>query len=304
MTPRPPAGAPAEHHSLLAADGVRLEATHWAPAADVDPATPALVVAHGFGGSRTRDDNLAVLGWLRPLAPVVALDFRGHGRSGGSTTLGHREVLDLDAAVRWARTLGYPRVATVGFSMGASVVVRHAALHGALDTGPDPAAAQEVVDAVVAVSGPAFWFYRGTAAMRTLHRLVETPVGRAVLKRMGGPRVDVDGWDPAGPQPMSPQEAARGLAPTPLLVVHGDADAFFPVEHAEALVAAYAEGAATLREAGGPPADAQLWIEPGLGHAEAAVSAELLARVVRWCRRAVQDPGQEDRGPTPALGPA
>ena len=42
---------------------------------------------------------------------------------------GDREVLDLEAAVGWARTLGYQRVATVGFSMGGAVAVRHAALY-------------------------------------------------------------------------------------------------------------------------------------------------------------------------------
>ena len=82
-------------------------------------------------------------------AGVVTFDFRGHGRSGGLSTLGDKEIDDLDVAVRYARELGYQRVATVGFSMGGSVVLRHAALRGG-------------VDAVVSVSGPGRWYYRGT----------------------------------------------------------------------------------------------------------------------------------------------
>ncbi len=51
--------------------------------------------------------------------------------------VGDREVHDLAAAVAWARELGHTRVATVGFWMGGSVVLRHAALHRGPDGGPD-----------------------------------------------------------------------------------------------------------------------------------------------------------------------
>ena len=60
-------------------------------------------------------------------AGVVTFDFRGHGRSGGLSTLGDKEINDLDVAVHYARELGYEKVAAVGFSMGASVVLRQAA---------------------------------------------------------------------------------------------------------------------------------------------------------------------------------
>jgi fermentation-respiration switch protein FrsA (DUF1100 family) len=64
------------------------------------------------------------------------------------------------------------------------------------------------------------------------------------------------------------------VAPAPLLVVHGDADRYFPLEHARALHDAAAPGAADL------------WVEPGFGHAEAAVSDDLLARIAAWADRA------------------
>lgn len=54
----------------------------------------------------------------------------------------------------------------------------------------------------------------------------------------------------------------------PFLVVHGDADAFFPLEHAEALHAA-APGS-------------QLWVEQGFGHAEIAASDEMVRRLAAW----------------------
>ena len=63
-------------------------------------------------------------------AAVITFSFRGHGRSGGRSTVGDREVLDLAAAV----ALGAARSGTGGWRrsasrMGGSVVVRHGALY-------------------------------------------------------------------------------------------------------------------------------------------------------------------------------
>jgi pimeloyl-ACP methyl ester carboxylesterase len=188
---------------------------------------------------------------------VVAFDFRGHGGSGGVSTVGDLEVLDLAAAVGWARLLGYRRIVPVGFSMGAGVAVRYAAL---------AAGTPDAVDALVAVSAPSRWHYRGTPPMRLLHRGVETVVGRRVLAAGFGTRIAARGWDP---WPAPPDALVARVAPAPLLVVHGDADRFFPLEHARWLVEA----------ARGP---VELWVEPGFGHAEAAVTPQLLRRVAAW----------------------
>lgn len=253
-SPRPHGRREAERRVLLAADGTRVSAVHWTPVRSTEPAGTAVVLAHGFSGSSSSPGLRRVAGVLtRAGAGVVALDFRGHGRSAGVSTVGDLEVLDLDAVVAWARLLGYARVVTVGFSMGGSVVVRHAAmLRG--------------VDAVVSVSGPSRWYYRGTPAMRLLHRVVERPSGRLVARVGLRTRIAADGWDPL---PAEPRALAASIAPVPLLVVHGTDDRYFPLDHAEQLAAA-----------GGPTA--QLWVEPGFGHAENAISSELTARIWAW----------------------
>lgn len=250
-TSRTPALHEGEERTLLAADGVTVSAVHRpGPAGGI-----AYVVGHGFSGSSRTSSVERVSDVLGEGAGVVALDFRGHGRSRGVSTLGDREVLDLDAAVRWARLLGYSQVATVGFSMGASVVIRHAALYRG-------------VDAVVAVSGPARWFYRGTPTMRRLHYIIERPAGRLFARLAMGTRIDDRSWDPV---PAEPRALAGDVAPTPLLIVHGDQDRFFPLEHAE-----------QIAQAGGPTAE--LWVEPGFGHAEAAISDDLTRRIGAWVR--------------------
>jgi fermentation-respiration switch protein FrsA (DUF1100 family) len=172
--------------------------------------------------------------------------------------------------VEYARWLGHERVVTVGFSMGGSVVLRQAALAG-------PALRPA---AVVAVSSAGFWFYRGTAPMRLLHRAVYSRTGRTVLRRGFGTRVTVEPW--ARPYPLSPTESAHLLAPTPLLVVHGDRDGYFPAEHAEAVVAAARAGA----EERGVADAVDYWLEPGFAHAESAASPELTSRIGRWAAAA------------------
>ncbi|MFD4786052.1 alpha/beta hydrolase [Streptomyces sp. NPDC058459] len=246
---------------LRTADGIRVDSvydpgpavygTGRAPHADT-----VFVVAHGFTGDVDRPHVRRVARALAAYGAVVTFSFRGHGASGGRSTVGDREVLDLAAAVEWARGFGHARVVSVGFSMGGSVVLRHAALHPG------------TVDAVVSVSSPARWYYRGTAPMRRLHWLVTRPSGRLVGRYGFRTRIHHRDWDPI---PLSPVEAAARLAPAPLLVVHGDSDGYFPLDHPRMLADAAGQAG-------------ELWLEPGMGHAENAAGDELLARIARWAR--------------------
>ncbi|MER6161815.1 alpha/beta fold hydrolase [Streptomyces sp. NPDC001868] len=214
----------------------------------------AVVVAHGFTGDVDRPHVRRVAEVLARYGSVVTFSFRGHGRSGGHSTVGDREVLDLAAAVRWARELGHAHIATVGFSMGGSVVLRHAAQ-------PDAG-----TDAVVSVSAPARWYYRGTAPMRRVHWLITRPAGRLLGRYGFRTRIHHRDWNPV---PLSPVESVPLIAPTPLLIVHGDRDGYFPVDHPEMLAAAAGD-------------DGELWLERGMGHAENAASEELLGRIGEW----------------------
>ncbi|MFF7868825.1 alpha/beta hydrolase [Streptomyces qaidamensis] len=244
---------------LRTSDGVAIDAVYEPGAAVYDTsgvpsAHPVFVVAHGFTGAVDRPHVRRIAAAFARYGGVVTFSFRGHGRSGGHSTVGDREVLDLTAAVAWARSHGHARVVTVGFSMGGSVVLRHAALH------------PRQTDAVVSVSSPARWYYRGTAPMRRLHWLVTRPEGRVVGRYGFRTRIHHRDWDPV---PLSPVEAARRIAPTPLLIVHGDADGYFPVDHPRMLAAAAGD-------------QGELWLEPGMGHAEHAAGDELLARIGEW----------------------
>jgi len=269
---RHPSGpSPARAGTVLTADGERISVAYDAPA---QPSSLSFVVSHGFTGGWRRPDNRRIAVALKEFGGVVSYDSRGHGSSSGVTTLGDDEVLDLDAAIGWARWLGAVDVVTVGFSMGGSVVLRQAALARRDD--------RETPQAVVSVSAAGFWFYQGTPPMRLLHRAVGTAGGRRVLRWGFDTRVTDREWEE--PYPLSPSESAALVAPVPLLVVHGDQDAYFPVEHAHAIAAAATQGAARR----GVPNRAVEWIEPGFGHAESAASADVVARIGAWARDAVR----------------
>jgi fermentation-respiration switch protein FrsA (DUF1100 family) len=236
--------------TLVTDDGVPIEAVHLAGDRSL-----GIVVAHGFTQDWQAPGVRKVALRLSRFGGVIVFDFRGHGRSGGRSTLGDREIKDLDVAIRYARELGYQRIVSVGFSMGASVALRHAALIGGSD-------------AVVSVSCPGRWYYRETLPMRRVHFAVEHKLGRLVARKFLNTRISHGRWDPV---PMPPADAAARVAPTPLLIVHGDKDNFFPVEHAEQLF----ESAHQPKE---------LWIVPGFTHAESGASYALLDRIGRWAQ--------------------
>jgi pimeloyl-ACP methyl ester carboxylesterase len=236
--------------TLVTDDGVPIDTVHLPGDRDV-----AFVLAHGFTLSWQHGAVWKVATRLRQAGGVVSFDFRGHGRSGGLSTVGDREIRDLDVAVRYARELGYQRIVTVGFSMGASVVLRYAGLIGG-------------IDAVVSVSGPGHWYYRGTVPMRRVHWAVERRLGRAITKTWLKTRISPVGWNPV---PMPPDEAAALISPVPLLIVHGDQDLYFPVDHGQRLYDAARE-------------PKELWIEPGFGHAESGADGPLLDRIAQWAR--------------------
>lgn len=246
--------------TLVTEDGVAIDAVHLPP--QEQPATSernlALVIVHGFTISWERPVMWRLAQRFNRSAGVVTFDCRGHGRSSGLSTLGDKEINDVDVAVRYAHELGYQRIATIGFSMGGSIVLRHAALFGG-------------VDAVVSVSGPGRWFYRGTVAMRRVHLAAERRLGRVFAKYVLNTRISPDGWPT--PDPMPPAEAASRISPTPVLIVHGEQDIYFPPDHGRQLYDA-------------ARAPKELWMLPAFGHAERHTDDALVDRIAAWVDKA------------------
>ncbi|HEX9765523.1 MAG TPA: alpha/beta fold hydrolase [Nitriliruptorales bacterium] len=223
---------------LVTTDGVRLDATvlHGPDRTD----TPAVVLAHGFAAHRRKPSYAYLADTLSRVAHVLTLDLRGHGRSGGTSTLGHDEAYDIAAAVRWLRGEGHDRVVAVGVSMGGTSVA-HAV--GAGHAG---------VDAAVLVSAPG-WLHDEprTVPMAQLHAWWTVAWRRRLMQAATRARVVAPAdWT----RPPHPVDSVAQLD-VPLLVVHGQDDPYFPVSEAEAIAASAPQGV--------------LWLEPpGFGHAE------------------------------------
>jgi uncharacterized protein len=250
---------------LRASDGTALAASYLpGPGGEA-----AVLLAHGFAANRRKPAYARLADGLASRLPVLALDLRGHGGSQGWCTLGDREALDVEAGVAWLRAMGHRRVVVVGLSMGGTAVL-HAASSGM------------ALDGVVTISAPArFRDVPENDPTRRLKRIWDSPSQRQVMRFGLGVRL-------AGParwrRPEHPVLMA-GRVRSPTLVVHGEDDAYFPVEDAEVIAEAV----------GGP---VRLWIEPrGFGHAEDGLTpgfVDALGRAIVTSLRRGEFPARQD----------
>ena len=141
------------------ADGVALHAVRLAGPVGCKV---TVVLVHGFGHWHRHPKIHEFANKLAESANVLVLDLRGHGFSGGTSTLGALEWLDVKAAVEQVPA-GH-KIVLMGASMGAAAVVLYAGMAARGDGG-------RRADAVVAVSGPAWW--GGRDAPRGVGRVLE-----------------------------------------------------------------------------------------------------------------------------------
>lgn len=262
-----PAAAPGMRHRTAAerpaTAGTHQRATADRPAAPgmrhpaerraADP--PAVVLVHGFAAHARKPAYARLAEQLASAFEVLALDLRGHGRSGGASSLGGREAWDVAAAVEWFRQRGRRWVAVVGVSMGGTAVAYAASLG-------------VPVDAVVLVSTPGWLRAQpGSAATRSLQRWWQRPWRRLLMRAIIGVRVVPPRRWVAPPHPVT----AVARVSCPVLVVHGPDDHYFPLSDAEALAAAAPAG--------------RLWVPPApFGHAEDGFTPRFAAALTEALR--------------------
>jgi pimeloyl-ACP methyl ester carboxylesterase len=173
----------------------------------------ALVFCHGFTGWHQKGTLVRFQEALADRFTVYAFDLRGHGSSGGISSFGAKEDLDVQGVVSLARADGHSRVVTFGGSMGGIAVIRQAALTGE-------------VDAVMAVSTPARWSGHTSEAVRKMLWLTATRRGERML-RWWGTRVTRE-WE----RSEAPADVVERISPIPLTIVHGRDDHYFDEEEA------------------------------------------------------------------------
>jgi pimeloyl-ACP methyl ester carboxylesterase len=246
FTPRYRSG---ERLELVTDDGVRLAGARLAGPGDA-PAT--IVLVHGFSHSSRTPRIHAFAHLLARRLHVVVPDLRGHGASGGVSTLGTREPLDVAAAVA-AADASLP-VVTVGVSLGGAAVLLHAGTYGG-------------VAGVVAVSAPAWWGAWDTPSTRRVQRYAMTATGRLFVSTFLRTRIAdrCEGVPDA-------RDVVAAIAPAFTLVVADPGDHYFGVEHPR-----------TIHRWAQEPKD--LWLVPGAGHGSDLLTPALADRLLEEVER-------------------
>jgi predicted acyl esterase len=114
-------------HTLTMGDGVTLAATLYTPDGAPPPAGwPAVLMLHGLGETRAVMNAVAEAHLAHHGYVILTVDARGHGASGGQSSLvGPRELTDYAAALQWLRLrpgVRDDRVGALGTSLGGGSV--------------------------------------------------------------------------------------------------------------------------------------------------------------------------------------
>jgi len=225
------AGAPPVMDYTFDSGALRLSG-HLAEPAGWSPEAPGLVLCHGFP-TRGRESPqsgksfpelaervAAELGWV-----VLTMNFRGCGEAEGDFSLvGWLD--DVHAAVGHITDLGVSGVWLCGFGTGGSLALGEGARNRS-------------VRGVAAMAAPGDFDDWARHPRRLLLHARET----GVIRDPEFPPA-FDRWS-AELREVRPVDAARRLAPRPLLVVHGDSDDLTPLADGRAV--AEAHGSAELR---------------------------------------------------------
>lgn len=204
-----------------------------------------VIIAHGFMDAMNRPGMAALADALSEQFDVLTFDFRGHGRSGGRSSLNFCEAAaDLQSVIRYASACGYGRIGVVGYSMGAAAAIMAAA---------QGAPVEAVASVCCPMAAPRLAARARSAAMPTWpwrwwSRLMGVRLGAALT---------LGAW---------PIHYVARVAPIPLLVVHHGRDIWVRRDESEALFAV------------ARPPKQYLYV-PGAYHARAEGSA---AQVIAW----------------------
>ncbi|TBR21265.1 alpha/beta fold hydrolase [bacterium] len=244
-------GAAYEKVAFLSDDGHALSGWFLASPRGRDE---TVVVCHGWGDNKGEILEHTLFLNRDCGYNLFYFDFRGHGESAPSpVTMGKLELVDLEAALAWAKAKRPGPLALFGISMGAAVAAQALARH------PEVAAA--VLESPFAryrlVGGRWAWNH---------YRVPYFPLVWLLMRwlRVRSGHADIDSYDP---------EEAVGAAKTPVFFIVGERDELMPPQDVR-----------RVHDRAGGPKDC--WVVPGAVHGKCrpAATTEYDARVGAFYR--------------------
>lgn len=213
----------------------------YAPGA-AGPATPTVIVVHGWDSCRRDPVVMLPAGMLhRAGFGILLIDLRNHGDSdtdNGRWAGGAKEYRDVLGAWDWLVSAGHDpaRIGLVGASLGAGTVT--------IATGEEPRVAATWADSSYASVGVASAEYASFKGYPDWVASAAVPIGRLIGDAELGTR--------------SPDDEVARLGGRPFAIVHGLADRTVRPHHAVDLAAAAYAGGTSVEP----------WIIPGAEHTE------------------------------------
>lgn len=207
-------GTKAEDVEIVTPDGLSLHAL-WMP---VPPELRNASLLYLHGNAENLSGHAHMVSWLpRHGYQVLALDYRGFGRSQGEADLAGAHV-DAEAALSWLLAKGHDETGPVmvyGQSLGGSIAIRALAQSNQRN------------QVAALVSDSAFASYRRIAreklSLLWLTWPFQWPLSFLISDQLAA------------------EDVIAYLAPMPILLMHGEADAVVPVSHVHRLFDAAGE---------------------------------------------------------------
>ncbi|MFE1951881.1 alpha/beta fold hydrolase [Streptomyces sp. NPDC059524] len=300
-------GEPTVHRQdrmMTMGGGVRVDTSYFT-AGDSGEKRPAVLLAHGFGGSkadvRGEAERLARSGYA-----VLTWSARGFGRSGGKIGLNSAdaEVADVSRLVDWLAgrsevrldKAGDPRVGVTGASYGGAVSLLAAAHDDRVDAIAPQITYWNLADAlfpdgVFKKLWTGIFFTSGSADLGARTSAAGTGCGRfekdlCAMYR----RVAVSGEPDAAARKLLEERSPSAVGErikVPTLIAQGQTDSLFPLGQADAM--------ARQIRANGAPVDVD-WLAGGHDGGDMEVD-RVTGRVSAWFDRYLKGDKSADTGP-------
>ncbi|WP_078490738.1 alpha/beta fold hydrolase [Streptomyces scopuliridis] len=285
-------GAPAVHRTdqVLSMDGARIDTSYFTAGSG---RRPAVLVGHGFGGSkddvRTQAEKLARDGYA-----VLTWSARGFGKSTGEIGLNDpdHEVKDVSRMIDWLAARpevrldakGDPRVGVTGASYGGGISLLAAGYDKRVDAIAPLITYWNLADAlfpdgVFKKLWAGIFFSTGGGCQTFQKELCDMYQ-----------RVAVSGTPDAAARKLLEERSPSAVGDridVPALIVQGQTDSLFPLGHADAMAKAIS--------ANGAPVDVD-WMAGGHDGGDQE-SGRVQSRITSWFDRYLKDDKGADTGP-------